>query len=268
MPVPTGTGNEATAAVAAIRFRDKYKLAGAPISDLNDLLESYVGIDVAIIKMDQGLDGMLIQDPETGQRIISAACSSSPERQRATLAHELGHIELGDFAAGGFIQCQERTPQEIRADAFARHLLIPVYGLNSYLEGLDLAKGKLTEADISRIVRYFTVSPRMVLIQLKKSGWITVQQDEEWHDLTVPRLAARHGWSDEHHASQKKSETQQPPMRIVAEAVKAYEHNLLGIEAIAVIRNMEVSALKLEFDANDIRPLAVEPRPRRFGRNS
>lgn len=260
--------NEATAARAAATFRNKYELGDAPISDLNDLLESYVGIDVAIIPMEPGLDGMIVHDPHTGQRIISAACNQSPERQRATLAHELGHIELGDYAHAGFIQCQARTPQEIRADSFARHLLVPANGLDSYLEGLKLSKGTLIEADISRAVRYFAVSPALLLIQLERIGWLAHGQKEAWQVLTVPRLAARYGWSDEHRASRAKSATQQPPMRIVAQAVKAYENNLVGIEAIAIIRNMGVAALREEFEANGIQPRPVQNRPRRFGRNS
>lgn len=259
--------NEAVAAHAAGRFREKYELGDAPISDLNDLLESYVGIDVAIVPMEPGMDGMVVHDPHTGQRIISAACSQSPERQRATLAHELGHIELGDYADGGLIQCQIRTPQETRADAFARHVLVPAKGLESYLEGQSLAKGQLTEADISKAVRYFAVSPALLLIQLERGGWLARGQKENWRSLSVPGLAARFGWSDEHRASRVKSATQQPPMRIVAEAVRAYENNLVGIEAIATIRNMDVATLRDEFESNGIRPKQVSPRPRRFGRN-
>lgn len=265
MPSDSSFGNEHVAAQAAAGFREKYELADAPISDLGDLLESYVGIDVAIVEMEQGLDGMVIHDPQTGQRIISAACSKSPERQRATLAHELGHIEFDDYADAGFIECQARTPQEIRADAFARHLLVPARGLTSYLAGLGLARGELTEEVLSRTVRYFAVSPSILLIQLERAGWLAPGQKDGWKDLTVPRLAARFGWSDEHRASQKKSETPQPPMRIVAEAVKAYENNLVGIEAIAIIRNMGVEALEAEFAANGIAPKSLPRKPRRFG---
>uniref|UniRef100_UPI000F7A9F90 ImmA/IrrE family metallo-endopeptidase n=1 Tax=Specibacter cremeus TaxID=1629051 RepID=UPI000F7A9F90 len=158
--------NETIAAQAAADFRNKYDLGNAPINDFSDLIEGRLGIDVAILEMDAGLDGLVVQDPETKQCIISVACTRWPERQRATLAHELGHLELGDFASGGFISCGTRSPEEIRADSFARHLLAPQKGVVEFLEGLGKARQKLTAADLSHLVRYFEVSPMLLLIQL------------------------------------------------------------------------------------------------------
>lgn len=120
--------------------------------------------------------------------------------------------------------------------------MVPSKGLESYLEGLKLIKGALTEADISRTVRYFAVSPALLLIQLERTGWLAPGQKEAWQTLTVPLSAARYGWSDEHRASRAKSATQQPPMRIVAQAVRAYENNLVGPMRAAELHQEQVRA--------------------------
>ncbi|MCW2135019.1 ImmA/IrrE family metallo-endopeptidase [Arthrobacter sp. VKM Ac-2550] len=258
--------NDARAAAAAAALRRKYDLGHAPINDLTDLVEGRMGIDVAVLEMDQGLDGMVIQDPETGQRIISVACTTSMERQRSTLAHELGHLELGDFAQDGVIRCGVRDDEEIRADAFARHLLAPREGLLDFLRGLGRAPGSVTEADLSHAVRYFGVSPMIILIQLDRSNWLAPGQMDGLSTLSVGRLAARHGWGDEHRASQRKAQMPQPPMRIVAEAMEAYENNLIGLEAVAGIRGMSAAELQAELDEYGIHPKPVAAPLKRFGR--
>ncbi|WP_158300508.1 ImmA/IrrE family metallo-endopeptidase [Arthrobacter crystallopoietes] len=258
--------NEEQAALAAADFRRDYNLGNAPINDLSDLIEGRLGIDVAIVEMDDGLDGMVLQDPETNQRIISVACTTSMERQRATLAHEVGHLELKDFAEDGVIQCGVRSAEEIRADSFARHLLVPQQGVTEFLEGLGRARQQLSEGDLAYLVRYFEASPMMVLIQLENAGWLAQGQKEAWKSLSAGKLAARYGWSDEHRASQKKAMTPQAPMRIVAEAMKAYENNVIGLEAVARIRGIRPADLKDELDEVGITPKPVELPPTRFGR--
>lgn len=246
--------NESRGSTAAAEFRRKYDLGNAPINDLSDLIEGRLGIDVAIVAMDDGLDGMVIQDPETRQRIIAVACTTSAERQRATLAHELGHLELGDFAHGGVIDCGARNPEEIRADAFARHLLVPQQGVIEFLEGLGKQRHRLSESDLAHLVRYFEVSPMMVLIQLENAGWLAAGQKDDWKSNSAGKLAARHGWSDEHRASQQKAMMSQAPMRIVAAAMEAYVNNLVGLEAVAGIRGISSSELQAELDEVGIVP--------------
>ncbi|TFD70535.1 ImmA/IrrE family metallo-endopeptidase [Cryobacterium fucosi] len=258
--------NEHTAAKAAANFRLRYGLGSAPISDLNDLIESRLQIDVAILNMAPGLDGMVVQDPETGQRIISVACTLWPERQRATLAHELGHLELGDFAKDGVIECILRTSEEIRADAFARHLLAPSEGVTGFLGGIQKTRRDLNEADLSRVVRYFEVSTQIALIQLDRAGWLAPGQREEWSSLSVGKLAARHGWTDEHQASQQKANTPQAPMRIVELAMDAYENNLIGLEVVARIRGLTTEKVQAELNEYGIMPKPVELPTSRFGR--
>ncbi|WP_404290674.1 ImmA/IrrE family metallo-endopeptidase [Glutamicibacter arilaitensis] len=260
------SSNDEMAAKVAKDFRRTYDLGNAPINDLSDLIEGRLGIDVAIMDMDEGLDGMVLLDPHTNQKIISVACSNSPERQRATLAHELGHIELKDFADGGVIQCGARTDSEIRADSFARHLLIPRDGVSEFLEGLGRKHRLLDESDLSHLVRYFEVSPKVALIQLEADDWLVSGQKESWWSLSTGKLAARYGWSDDHLASRKRAQTPQAPMRIVAEAMAAYENNLIGLEAVARIRGIRPAALEAELKEVGIAPRQVELPATRFGR--
>ncbi|WP_166793145.1 ImmA/IrrE family metallo-endopeptidase [Cryobacterium lactosi] len=258
--------NESVGSDAARGFRKRHDLGNAPISDLNDLVESRLGIDVAIMPMDEGLDGMVVQDPATNQRIIAIACTTSLERQRATLAHELGHLELGDFAADGIIECT-RGSSEIKADAFARNLLVPTAGV---IEFFDRPGGSapLSEADLSRGVRYFEVSPRLLLIQMENTRQISKMQKDSWWALSTGALAARYGWAEEHIASQRKAMTPQAPMRIVSEAMDAYINNMIGLEAVARIRGIPAADLAVELELYDIRPIPTVAPKARFGQRS
>ncbi|WP_125616973.1 hypothetical protein [Specibacter cremeus] len=84
--------------------------------------------------------------------------------------------------------------------------------------------------------------------------------------LSAGKLAARYGWSDEHRASKAKAMTPQAPMRIVAEAMEAYENNLIGLEAVARIRGTSSADLQVELDEVGIRPHPAIVPPSRFGR--
>ena len=93
-------------------------------ANLATLIETDLGVDVAIQPLGR-LDGLAAT---TGSaRLILAATSVAPTRQRFTLAHELGHLAASDdqqlhtaenvYARGG--------EGEMRANAFAAELLMP-----------------------------------------------------------------------------------------------------------------------------------------------
>ena len=66
----------------------------SPKPDLPALVEDVFGADVAVIDLDEGFDGLAAASAEA--KLIVLATSQIPWRQRYTLAHELGHLLVGD----------------------------------------------------------------------------------------------------------------------------------------------------------------------------
>jgi len=139
-------------------------------------------------------------------------------RQRSTLAHELGHVLFEDWVDNDAGNWSDRTYEEIRADAFARHLLVPVNGLRKFLGSRE----PVTQSILSAVVQRFLVSPAVAAIALRQAGYIDAATKREWMGLSAPRLAVRFGWSDQYRALQADSNQRRAPQRLLARAVKGY----------------------------------------------
>ncbi|MEY9211677.1 ImmA/IrrE family metallo-endopeptidase [Thermobifida halotolerans] len=225
---------EAEGRAAAERFRSQQNLGVQPLGDLVAIIEQATGIDVAILDADQDQHGLMMRDPQRDAVFIGVACTRNPMRQRSTLAHELGHVlfaDVTDSTAGGW---SHRSPEEIRADAFARHLLIPIEGLRQFLG----ERGSLTQSVLSETVQRFLVSPKIAAIALYQAEYIDDATKQEWLSLTTPQLATRFGWSDQYRALQDESARRRAPQRLLARAVRAYAEGALSIQAIATLRGI------------------------------
>lgn len=95
------------------------------------------GVEVFDVFFDkESMDGLCQYNSETQRYEIEVDASASHKRRRFTIAHELGHIELGHVAqsdvkyrdtdldqGNAYIGYADRT--EIEANAFAAELLMP-----------------------------------------------------------------------------------------------------------------------------------------------
>lgn len=102
----------------AIRIRQNWELGLDPIENLIDAAENH-GFTIVLIEGDTKFDAAVFIEEEYGP-IIALKHKTPKERQRFSLAHELGHY---------FIQCSApATPtwnDETRSNRFAAALLIP-----------------------------------------------------------------------------------------------------------------------------------------------
>lgn len=130
-------------------------------------------------------------------------------RQRSTLAHELGHVLFEDWVDSDTGDWSDRSPAEIRADAFARHLLVPVDGLREFI-GTPSPAGLST---LSAVVQRFLVSPQIAAIALRQAGYIDETTKQEWMTLSAPQLAARFGWTDQYQVLQASSDRRRERIR-------------------------------------------------------
>lgn len=244
---------ESEGAARAADFRRRHHLGEGPLGDLISIIEQSTGIDVAVIDAEPDEHGMTMQDPRTGAVFIGIAQTAHPMRQRSTLAHELGHVLFEDWVAIGTAALDRRSPAEVRADTFARHLLVPRQGLVAVLEG-----EAMTESTLSGVVQRFVVSPAMAAIALCEAGYIDEPTKDLWRRLTTPRLAARYGWSDHYRALQADSRQRRAPQRLLARAINGYVEGVVSAQTIATLRGVSVDTVESDLQDAGVVP-AAEP---------
>jgi len=235
---------------AATRFRRDHHLGTQPLGDLVAIIEQAIGIDVAILDAGPDEHGLTMRDPVRDAVFIGVARTRNPMRQRSTLAHELGHVLFEDWIDSTTGSGNDRPRAEIRADAFARHLLVPIDGLREFLGNQDL----VTLPTLSAVVQRFLVSAQIAVIALNQAKYIDDDTKREWWSLTAPQLAGRFGWSDQYRALQADSDQRRAPQRLLARAIRAYAEGVLSAQAIATLRG-----ITLENAEADLREAGVTP---------
>ncbi|MET4902587.1 ImmA/IrrE family metallo-endopeptidase [Paenarthrobacter sp. CC6] len=259
-PIPHSIGpSEREAYLAAEGIRNSLGLGLGPIADLHELIGLVApGVDVAILEMPAGMDGMVLTDPVREKSVIGVATTGVPGRQRSSLGHELGHIVFKDNEAGLPHDPSARRPEEIRADTFSRHLLAPVGGVSAFLEDLNVDKGSARLRDVSSVVRHYQVSPNFALIQMHSEGWITTTQKTQWWPQTAHSLALRFGWIGDYRAMAAESLTPRPPQRLVENATEGYIRNLVSVQGLAALSGVDTDQLLRELEEAGIHPEIID----------
>lgn len=260
--IPAGTGNRARTQgpetvnaerdgrLAADRFRREQNLGAQPLGDLVAVIEQATGIDVAVLDADQDEHGLTMRDMEREAVFVTVARTDRPMRQRSTLAHELGHVLFEDWGRNTTEGTSERPPEEVRADAFARHLLVPAEGLRAFLGN----RASVDEPDLSAVVQRFVVSPQIAAIALHQAGYIDGPTKKKWMALRTPGLATRFGWSDQYHALQADSGHRRAPQQLLARAIRGYVEGVLSVQAIATLRGLTRQETEAELRAAGVAP--------------
>ena len=235
----------------ADRFRREHHLGTQPLGDLVALIEQTTGIDVAVLDVGPDEHGLTMRDPARGAVFIAVARTKNPMRQRSTLAHELAHVLFEDWADEQLTDCVPRRYEEIRADAFARHLLVPVEGVEEVV-----GDGPAAPVMLSKVVQLFGVSPAVAAIVLHQAGCVDSGTKEQWMTITTPKLAARFGWTDQYKALQEQSDTRRAPQKLLARAIDGYVENVVSAQALATLRGMDADSVIRELTDQGIEPQA------------
>lgn len=225
----------------ADRFRREHHLGTQPLGDLVALIEQTTGIDVAVLDVGPDEHGLTMRDPARGAVFIAVARTEHPMRQRSTLAHELAHVLFEDWADEQLTDCVPRRYEEIRADAFARHLLAPVTGVREVI-----GDAPATPLVLSKLVQWFQVSPAVAAIAMHQAGCVDAGTKEQWMTISTPKLAARFGWTDQYKALQEQSNRRRAPQKLLARAIDGYVENVVSAQALATLRGMAADAVVRE----------------------
>lgn len=137
---------------------------------------------VRVVREDfeDSVSGVLVIKDNQG--IIGVNTNHHPNRQRFTIAHELGHYLLHPGESGVFM---DRSPvffrdsssseggdqREREANAFAAELLMPREDLTELLEGRHI--DAFNEVSVRRLSARFGVSAQALTIRLTTLGFVT-----------------------------------------------------------------------------------------------
>jgi Zn-dependent peptidase ImmA (M78 family) len=237
----------------AIAFRDRHGLGLAPIRDLVALAENRMGLDLVFEELPAGIDALTTKDGETGKVFVAVAATENLERQRFTIAHEIGHIEFGDLVEG-FTPHENNFDAEDRAHTFARHLLIPREAMHHLLAEVNAQRFALELHHLSSLVQFFGVSPTVAAIQLREESWISDDTFSQWEQETAPRLSVLFGWDAERKALLATSAQKRPSQRLTSRAVDLYGRGLVAIEFVASVTGRPVSEVEADMKRFDIEP--------------
>lgn len=250
---------------AAIEFRQRHSLGNAPIRDMIQVIEDFRGAFVFSRPFPTMYAAFTVHDEVSGTTIVAVGTTDNPERQRFTIAHELAHLESGRMSADVHSMPEfSRNPDEIWADNFARHLLLPLNAIDAYLTEAERTKGSITEKSLSDLVRVFGISPAAALIQMRDSGWISPGLYDEWRNatpsLTSRALSIRHGWASERAAMVKLTLTPRRPIQVVEAATSAYRDGQTSLEALAQASGeSDLDSYRDALEESGITPVRSEP---------
>ncbi|WP_250037962.1 ImmA/IrrE family metallo-endopeptidase [Paractinoplanes maris] len=225
-----------------------------PLGDLVAVIEQSAGIDVAVLDASPDEHGLTMRDPQRDTVFIGVARTPHPMRQRSTLAHELGHVVLGDWTDNSACDWSARTPMEQRADAFARHLLVPVEGLRSFLaDARDIGIAML-----SAVVQRYLVSPQVAAIALEQARYISAETKSDWMSVSTLDLATRFGWIDQYRGLAAETDQRRAPQRLLARAIQGYVEGVVSVRTIATVRGATLESAQAELRDAGIYPLQPE----------
>ncbi|GAA3961712.1 XRE family transcriptional regulator [Allohahella marinimesophila] len=145
----------------ADRIRESWGLGKLPLSDLIDVLETH-GILVIVTDVDSGAKFDGLQASVAGQPVVVVSSTWPGDRQRFTLAHELGHLLLSDRLAS-------EIDEEKACNRFASALLLPAASVRQHL---GEKRSSLEPRELALLKQEFGVSMAACLYRAADLGII------------------------------------------------------------------------------------------------
>jgi Zn-dependent peptidase ImmA (M78 family) len=163
----------------AARLLEKYDVRRAPVPV--DEIAQAMGLDVRYSPTTDDVSGALIRNGKTA--IIAVNSAQHENRQRFTIAHEIGHFLLHKRTQRHFdedfrinfrnaVSSEATQRDEIAANQFAAALLMPERFLKTDLVRMDLDDRGAEDIIRSLAVRY-KVSKRAMELRLVNLGFIS-----------------------------------------------------------------------------------------------
>jgi Zn-dependent peptidase ImmA (M78 family) len=146
--------------------------------DVSRVAQHY-GLGIHLQELEDAVSGMLVI--RDSHAVIGVNQNHHPNRQRFTIAHEIGHYLLHADQARVFIENLDlyrdelssngTSAREIEANAFAAELLMPTFALRKLVKG-QLIDAYFDEHIIRRLAAKFGVSTQAITVKLSRLGLI------------------------------------------------------------------------------------------------
>lgn len=223
-------------------------------------IESVFGIDVAIVNLDPGFDGLAWCDP--GARVILVSTHPVPTRQRYTLAHELGHVLSGDdqqlHVDTSISRPARRNESEMRANAFAANFLMSGIALRQAFAELDQTS-PISDQDFSKLVMKFSVSASALAFRALNLKLIDSVTHERLSRLRTWECAELAGEADEFARRVDESESERLPVNLLRDSLRAYQEGKATIRPLANLFGVSPELLRVTLQGvvGDQMPAAV-----------
>lgn len=208
--------------------REAWDATSGPILELSEAVESDPGLLVIRDALPATVDGLTITDPVTGYTLIAVSTRNTWERQRFTLAHELGHALAGDNkveAVSG-----RSSPTEVAASEFARNLLVPIRDLmEMHAEG----DGVWEERQVAAVAWSYRVSPSVVAIQLSRAGLAPDSLVRRANSMSADTWGLIGGWDPERRAISTTAQTRRVPPGLAERTLDAWQRSLIPLATLS-----------------------------------
>lgn len=233
----------------AERLRATWGVPSGPVRDLARLIEERSGALVVVTAFPDGVDGLTLTDPHAGNTVLAVGETVHWERQRFTLAHELGHLIAGDRVVEA-VTPTSSSPTETAASEFARNFLVPLADLRSRAEGRSEPWDELAVAGLAWEYR---VPPAVLAIQLRRAGLAPDSLVGRMSQVSANSWSVLGGWEPERHSLAAGAATRRVPPALIERALRAWTRALIPSATIARLLAEETDALEAR-----LRELGIE----------
>lgn len=203
---------------AAEHLRTAWGLGNAPIANLTAIIEEF-GIRVGEIPTCRSYDACAFFVYNDGSQPVITVSSSVPgDRQRFSLAHELGHIML---------RPEGNLDEEQAAHRFAAALLVPQSAAHRELEGFSLSLSRL-----DMLKRLYGMSMQAWLRRAYELGYMDSQTYAKWNQ----RFRVM-GW---HKCEPGQEAPSERPLRFQRLVLEAYEREIITSSRASQLLNVSL----------------------------
>jgi Zn-dependent peptidase ImmA (M78 family)/transcriptional regulator with XRE-family HTH domain len=248
-PVTTGPAVDQGRRLAG-KVRRVLRLGDGPLTRFPEVLEERFGLDVDFSPLPEAVDGLCIR---TGDRTLVLVGSRKPSsRQRFTLAHELAHHLVDDLDPLYVDErgVRARSVTEMRANAFAAHLLMPEPGVRAAIEA--------TDDDAERAVRValtFGTSVSAAAYQLGNLGLLPETVRDRLATAGSKPLLMRYALPSDWQQDESGRGRVRPPGRLYGRATLAFRRGRIGLEPIAeLLQRPDRDQLRQELEDAGLAP--------------
>lgn len=219
-----------TAAEAARYIRAHWRVPNGPIDDLTGLVESF-GIMVIMLPGTRGFQGVSIRDARKDlPPLIFLSADDPADRQRWTIAHELGHIILHHHQQTLAAETEDEV--EYEADDFAGELLMPANEIRHQFNW------KIDLAELAQLKLHWRTSMAALIRRGKRLERIT-----EGQALRLWKLMSKYGYR----TSEPNDFSREEP-NMLRELVRVHIEELnFAEEEMATLLALDVEDVRMRF---------------------